>query len=156
MKKNYTYVLILFIFQNITIAQNNWELIGTIGGSKVTSEQRLISYSIGQASASLVQNQSNGTQGFQFIPYKMNTAQNDPILNNVNILPNPASDYLKIESIDNIELLISIFNLTGMPFITNQLINSNSNVDVSALSTGTYYLMIKHQLNTKIFKLIIF
>jgi len=62
------------------------------------------------------------------------------IASSIHLYPNPADSYVKIETLDlhSVEN-IAIYNQAGvLQFTTNQLINSQ--LDVSDLSTGMYYI----------------
>ena len=56
---------------------------------------------------------------------------------NVTLYPNPTVGKLNIECADNISLL-TIYNVLGQPVVTNRDLGSNTVMDLSALSKGTY------------------
>ncbi|MCG2429792.1 T9SS type A sorting domain-containing protein [Aequorivita xiaoshiensis] len=63
--------------------------------------------------------------------------------------PNPTDGILNFKSIDNIEN-VTIFNVLGQQLISHSINATNSQVDLSELSTGTYIMkvLIKGQLST--------
>ena len=69
---------------------------------------------------------------------------------NIQIYPNPASDYIKISNTTQTKPY-TIFNLTGQE-ITNGNINSESKISVQHLKAGIYFLILD---KVKILKLII-
>jgi len=55
--------------------------------------------------------------------------------------PNPTDGILDLKSIDNIEQ-ISLFNVLGQIVITQQLDATGSQLDISSLNTGTYFMQV--------------
>ncbi len=75
-------------------------------------------------------------------------------LNAVSLYPNPANDYIKIQSEENISAT-TIYNVTGQKIKTFPIGNSNSTIiNTRNLSNGFYYLKITTD-NEKIIKKII-
>jgi hypothetical protein len=72
--------------------------------------------------------------------------------NPIKIYPNPAKNWLNIESEVEIRI-IRIFNLLGEEILTLEIGNSDHQVDVSRLQSGIYYVMVdtdKQEVKTKI------
>jgi len=73
-------------------------------------------------------------------------------LNDVKIKPNPASDFLFISSDTNQHFYnISIFNLFGEEVITTK----RSNIDISQLKNGVYFLKVNYKSNARFVKFIV-
>jgi hypothetical protein len=65
----------------------------------------------------------------------------DEILNNFKFYPNPSSDIITFNSLDQIEN-ITIYSVLGEK-ITNKIIDySNNKLDVSGLASGTYFMKV--------------
>ena len=68
----------------------------------------------------------------------------------INIFPNPASDFIQIQNELNIQ--IELYNLSGTQLLNIQTKN-NETIDVSNLASGIYFLKIKDMetqlINTK-------
>ena len=64
-------------------------------------------------------------------------------LSEINIYPNPADDFITIDTINSLEgAIISIFDINGRR-VLNYKQNANSNkVDVSSLSIGEYIIRV--------------
>jgi len=79
----------------------------------------------------------------------------DEHLNNVSIYPNPANDFIKIKSIENIKNII-IYNIAGQKIKTFLVENSNTNIiNVNNINNGFYYLQISTEKEKIIKKVII-
>lgn len=58
--------------------------------------------------------------------------------NEIQIFPNPASDYINIQSQEN--AVIQIYNSTGQIILTQKTNSSNAQIDVSVLPAGVYFV----------------
>ena len=79
------------------------------------------------------------------------------ISENINVYPNPATNFINIESESNIENIV-IFNITGQIVSISKLQNfktSKIEIDVSNLQTGIYFLNIETENGNFVKKLII-
>ena len=73
-----------------------------------------------------------------------------------NVFPNPASDYIYIEFQNNKDSELIIYNLNGKKVLGQSLIKETvTKVDVNTLSQGLYIGVIKNEMSTQNFKLII-
>ncbi|MDQ1265219.1 MAG: C-terminal target protein [Bacteroidota bacterium] len=81
----------------------------------------------------------------------------DSEINNLRIYPNPAADYLTIESLDknSYPILISISNLIGDELISISIESSRQIIDLREIPSGLYLLRIKIGSNIYSKKLII-
>lgn len=66
---------------------------------------------------------------------------------NINIYPNPCTDYLKINFSDNQHYKISIFDLSGKQISSTERINSDSNISVKELAAGLYFIKMQNSNN---------
>jgi len=73
---------------------------------------------------------------------------------NFSVFPNPAFDYLLIESIDNKKLDFSIYNMVGQSIKTGKLENNNSKINISSLNSGIYFIELKTDAITKTIKFV--
>ena len=88
-----------------------------------------------------------------FIVNEVVLANNDTILNSVVMYPNPASSVLNIENAENSS--IEIYDLLGRIILSENIISSNKQLNVSSLSNGTYLIKISNNGQNKIDKFII-
>jgi hypothetical protein len=65
------------------------------------------------------------------------TSNNEMILN---LYPNPANDFIMIETDKPDENIFLVTNINGQIFITGKLINKTTKIDVSELQEGTYFI----------------
>jgi hypothetical protein len=63
-------------------------------------------------------------------------------INNVSILPNPATDRIVIDCLDSRELNISIYNLIGHLVLLSNIDNKKNEIDISNLATGMYIIKV--------------
>ena len=64
-----------------------------------------------------------------------------PLEENMQLFPNPAADYIMMPGVKN--ATIEIFNIHGQVVKSLKILNTNAAIDVSALSTGVYYVKVK-------------
>jgi hypothetical protein len=75
--------------------------------------------------------------------------------NATNIYPNPAKDYVDINSSNNENASFSIIDLNGKSLISGVLTSTKTRLDISALSPGLYFVEImesNHKLRLKLIK----
>jgi len=65
-------------------------------------------------------------------------------MNQLNIYPNPAHDYIMIEISNNQNTKIEMFDITGKCVLTETIINKNSKINMAYLANGFYWLKIKN------------
>ncbi len=58
-----------------------------------------------------------------------------------NVYPNPASDILNIEALDNLEYEYEVYNITGDRLMQGEL-KSHTKINILKFSSGVYYLKI--------------
>ena len=58
----------------------------------------------------------------------------------LNLYPNPANDFIMIETDKPDENIFMVTNINGQIFITGKLINKTTKIDVSGLPEGTYFI----------------
>jgi hypothetical protein len=88
-----------------------------------------------------------------FIVNEIVLANNDDILNDVIIYPNPASSVLNIKNAENSS--IEIYDLLGRVVLSEKNISISRQLNVSNLSTGTYLIKISNNGQIKTDKFII-
>ncbi len=62
--------------------------------------------------------------------------------NKISIYPNPAKDKFTITNLNNAK--INIYNITGKIILSQESLSENSNVDISHLKSGIYFVKIKN------------
>lgn len=67
---------------------------------------------------------------------------------NFSVFPNPVSSYMIIELEDSNKGLYSIYDVNGRKIMTNRAVISGDRVDLSALSTGLYYIQLSTETGT--------
>ncbi|PLX02901.1 MAG: hypothetical protein C0595_08900 [Marinilabiliales bacterium] len=67
--------------------------------------------------------------------------------NSISVYPNPATDQLFIKSSKNMNCKIQMIDIYGA-IVGEYMLENNSNIDVSNLSSGLYFINIK-DLNTQ-------
>ena len=73
----------------------------------------------------------------------------------ISIFPNPAKDEIRIESYQGKFSQICIFDITGKLMIEKEIIQNNNLVDVSGLTRGVYFVLIKSENRVNCKKLMI-
>lgn len=68
---------------------------------------------------------------------------NETSVINVNIYPNPASDYISIEGEDIQD--VTIYDISGRTLMTVEFRNNVQNINISDLNSGVYFLNIRTQ-----------
>ncbi|MFK7807872.1 MAG: T9SS type A sorting domain-containing protein [Saprospiraceae bacterium] len=65
------------------------------------------------------------------------------VLLGISISPNPATDYLLFEGIENTDLMVQVYTLNGQ-LILSRTINSDGKIDVSELLSGVYFIRMEN------------
>ncbi len=81
----------------------------------------------------------------EFNSVLLTSNKHENIQNNINIYPNPTSDYLSIEGINPQKL--SIYDISGKE--VSELLIDNETIDISELKKGVYFL--KFSMNDQVF-----
>ncbi len=68
----------------------------------------------------------------------------NPSGKSLKIYPNPASDFVKIESANSGFMQIKIFDITGKILKSHYSVNNNLNLPVKDLKPGTYFISVEH------------
>jgi len=86
----------------------------------------------------------SGLSVFNETGVELSIKENQPIRNNINIFPNPTSDYFNIESLSKMNIIaVEIMNIQGR-LIENRVINkTKQTIDISNLPSGVYILKIQ-------------
>lgn len=56
----------------------------------------------------------------------------------INLFPNPAANYLQIDSNNGIGATFIVLDLNGRIVLTKKINNNNERIDISILSSGAY------------------
>lgn len=78
-------------------------------------------------------------------------------LHNIKVYPNPIGDFIQIsyQSIENKDLIISIYNAIGQNVFHKSIYSSNELIDVQTLQTGMYFIVIQEGDKTLLYKKVI-
>lgn len=63
----------------------------------------------------------------------------------LNVYPNPATNFINIETNDNAKKIIELRDVLGNLLLTKKFINAVESIDVSKYSDGMYFLIIKNE-----------
>ena len=77
------------------------------------------------------------------------TGINQSKVSKFNIYPNPSTKLINISGLNNHDYSCSIINHFGQKIQSQQINNSNSQIDISTLRNGTYFIEIIHQQTNK-------
>ncbi len=72
----------------------------------------------------------------------------------VNIYPNPASNYIKINGLSDNDANVKIFSETGQLVVSQHIDNERNTVNVNDLTSGLYYVQIVQESKTSSYKFI--
>ena len=136
--------LLIFLLGSFKLqAQNNT----VSGGGQASGTGGSVSYTVGQiAYAALTGTNGSLIQGVQQ-PYEISivTSLEDLTIDiKAQVYPNPTTDQLVLsvgtEAYNNLRYLL--VDIQGKVIKTDRIINSNSTLDLSKLSNGTYFLRV--------------
>lgn len=68
---------------------------------------------------------------------------NNPTINGMTVYPNPAYNYIIIETRNHPNTQIEIFDITGKCILSQTLLNTNSSINITSFAKGFYFLKIK-------------
>lgn len=154
--KNVIIFVLCSVFCNVLSSQEN--IIST--GKLVSSQLGSVNYSIGQ-----VFTKTNTSGGITIYEGVQNMFDNS-ILSSLDVelvtlemlvYPNPSSDFvvLSLETKDFNSLSFSIYDVQGKLLIANSVLMNKTNIDISNLSVGAYFLKVNYGgLTIKSFQLI--
>ena len=135
--------IVLFGFLANTNAQTlQRQSISTCGSSYKISETVLIRQTIGQPYSTIAFKSDKFLlhPGFQQSSnLKVDKVQN--VLNlEIEIFPNPASEYIKIKGIEKAS--VEVYDLLGNLIISQKNVTENAQINLSKLSSGSYFVKI--------------
>ena len=97
---------------------------------------------------------ANDTFGaFQFSAYSPTLATNTYSLSDLAVFPNPVKGVLKLSSINRI-IKVTIYNLLGQEVASKVVVENDTQIDLSNLSSGTYIAKIVGDSQNKTIKII--
>jgi hypothetical protein len=79
-------------------------------------------------------------------------AENNRSENHLNIYPNPTSNQITIES--TVQGLLSILNLSDQQLITRQITEPKTQIDISNLPSGVYFVQLTNGKTVQVGKII--
>ena len=139
-------LLISLVYASGVLAQSSF--VGS--GKSENSANGSISYSVGQTFYNSVESQNgsieNGVQHAYIINANPTDINDNNISLNVKAYPNPTTDYLNlsVSAFENYsELSFSLFDLSGHLLKRKRLVQSETRIDFSMYSSGTYILNVK-------------
>ena len=137
---------------DVTFAASTIGSIKLQTGFKVNSGSKFIAFqgeiiSNSLKSSEVESNDSeSGTKDaeLQFMIEEMDLNEMQPAISNISVYPNPTAGQLAIR-VDNIDDLIqlSIYNISGQIVFTTQLSEHESNIDISNIQEGIYFIKLQ-------------
>ena len=98
---------------------------------------------------------ASGCDSIEYIDITINhTGINENILKEVEVYPNPTSDIITLKGINSLKDVSYIHLLDNKGALLKRIGINETQVDLSSLSTGIYFLEIKDQLGTGRVKII--
>ena len=157
MREKLLFLVILIFYMSSALAQ---EAITAAGGDG-TGSGGSTAYSVGQ----ILYSSSSGASGEMFqgvqLPYEISVISGLDQFEDLDLIvstyPNPVTDLLtlKVESMDGSELTFRMYNNEGKMVSSDKLLNSETNIDMSQLAPGNYFLqVIMDNYAVKTFKII--
>ena len=144
MRERFLFLLILIFYVCSSHAQ---EAITAAGGDG-TGSGGSTAYTVGQ----ILYSSSSGASGEVFqgvqLPYEISVISGVDRFEDldwiISTYPNPVTDLLtlKVESLDGSELTFRLFNNEGKMVSSDKLLDSETDIDMSHLAPGTYFLQV--------------
>jgi hypothetical protein len=144
MRERFLFLLILIFYVCSSHAQ---EAITAAGGDG-TGSGGSTAYTVGQ----ILYSSSSGASGEVFqgvqLPYEISVIsgldQFEDLALTISTYPNPVSEFLilKVRSLDWNDLNFRMYNSEGKVVSTDKVLNSETNIDMSQLAPGTYFLQV--------------
>ncbi len=161
MKTIYLSFISIIIATNIIVAQSITPQVIASSGGYSSNGTFSVSWTLGEPVIATAQNGgSTLTQGFQQPNYNITSITTENIQGfEINVFPNPTSDYVTVEWTTNKEnnLHISLFDLAGKMISEKSYSASDKKVSInmSQLASAQYILEVKDKTNsaTKIFRI---
>jgi hypothetical protein len=91
---------------------------------------------------------------FELTKIEVTKVQNASLAKNTMVFPNPASDFINIETEVNEVSAYRLTDISGKEMLTGY-VNKNGRIDVSSLRSGIYLLNIHNSLGTEVIKTVI-
>jgi hypothetical protein len=115
------------------------------GGNIIITGNYIDHTTLGSSHATAIDNYGKEVFIINFDKYHnyYSISENSPTLKNFKLYPNPASNYISVESSDfdlNKNYSITISDIQGQQLFQQSLDNSNITLDISGLSRGIYFL----------------
>ena len=144
MREKLLFLVILIFYMSSALAQESI----TAAGGDGTGSGGSAAYTVGQ----ILYSSSSGASGEMFqgvqLPYEISVIsgldQFEDLDWIISTYPNPVTDLLtlKVESLDGSELTFRLFNNEGKMVSSDKLLDSETDIDMSHLAPGTYFLQV--------------
>ncbi len=129
-------------FAHLASGQASMELqvVGSAGSVGMTGSGATLHYTVGEMAVREEENGATLAQGFhQILVEKVSPVTESPaIAANIQVYPNPARDFLRIETDTPLEA--SLFDLSGRQVLSPTAVEMTAELDLSTLPVGTYLL----------------
>lgn len=147
-------ILILLFVGSFSFVEAQ-EVIATQGDS-YTAAPGTLDFTIGEVVINTLSNASNDlTQGFHQTNWKFSGLEDFAPGFVITVFPNPASDYLNIQTTDYQNLHVVLYDEAGKLVAQEDLLAEKTSIRVAELATGNYSLVVSNNSGTlKLFKLI--
>jgi hypothetical protein len=135
-------IIIFLEFSFLTFAQfSDWRLVSSGGGKNVVSGL-IVHSSLGQLANQVSSKVYSGFQ-FQFDPLILIGKDLQYFEEKIKVYPNPASDFIQINSEKQILAEFILYDALGRIWIQRPFENIEVNVSVKSIPAGNYYILIK-------------
>ena len=144
MREKLLFLVILIFYMSSALAQESI----TAAGGDGTGSGGSAAYTVGQ----ILYSSSSGASGEVFqgvqLPYEISVISGVDRFEDldwiISTYPNPVTDLLtlKVESLDGSELTFRLFNNEGKMVSSDKLLDSETDIDMSHLAPGTYFLQV--------------
>ncbi|WP_430815107.1 T9SS type A sorting domain-containing protein [Carboxylicivirga sp. RSCT41] len=79
---------------------------------------------------------------------------NDILVNDIKVYPNPANDYINIQSLNGETLDVKIYDITGKFAMQQRMVRAGERIDIQSLSKGIYVIEARSANHTSISKFV--
>jgi hypothetical protein len=144
MREKCVYLVILIFYMASSLAQ---EAVIPAGGDG-TGSGGSVAYSIGQILFSGSSGASGEVHHGVQIPFEIlvdyNSAEFEKLGISLSTYPNPVKDILilKVESLVWTDLIFQMYNSEGKIFLSDELLGTEMNIDMSHFAPGVYFLQV--------------
>jgi hypothetical protein len=125
------------------------------GGDYFENSQVSVSWTVGEIAVETYIGSNNIlTQGFQQPLLGVSSIVENPDFN-VNVYPNPALNYVKVELDDqNLPAVLLVYDINGK-LVKNLNLNENiTEINIEGLNKGTYIIRLQHNGEESVYKLV--